>query len=212
MLRNAGAQASGTAFRRHSYRRESDAEKDKLAVWHMIKRLPSRAPDQIVSPRSAVLLIFVCCVTALAVLVLLVQWNIVDFNLAIFSSKAKPTGKMITARGGWRLPSLSDIRELGSDLCKIERRKVDMITLEEFERDFRYRRPLILRFDKGADSWTDAKAWTRKQLVKRHGSLDVTSGRSEAIVRSGGGGNVGSSLFEFLSKLMEERDSGQEPM
>ena len=56
----------------------------------------------------------------------------------------------IQTKGGWRVASNSVREKYYSDKCTITRRNAKYLTSEEFERDFRFKQPLIVSFDNGA--------------------------------------------------------------
>jgi ribosomal protein L16 Arg81 hydroxylase len=96
--------------------------------------------------------------------------------------------------------------------CDFEVRdgRTNPVTAEEFEREYRNRRPVVLRY--GEDPpWVNRDQWTRKQLLNKLGTKNVEMGRSWGIVRTRGSGEVQVDLEQFLNELMDERDDADEP-
>lgn len=113
---------------------------------------------------------------------------------------------------GWRDASIDILDKFDSTICNIERRNIKTITTEEFERDYRYKKPLLVTFDNGADGWTDSEKWTIKSLKEEYGNAILGSGNSREIVRKGGNGEVASSFTDFVDKLISRSDNTGEPL
>lgn len=203
--------ASG-AFRRHTKQRPTDATKSRPAMKKTLPRLLSFAPGEFVSGRSYALLTVSFILLALGALVLLMRLQLVSIDELLGQASPAAGESVAKTRGGWRLPTAETAKSIGSERCNIERRWSNTLSADEFERDYRYRRPVMLRFKKGAEAWTKPVQWTRTSLLRDYGHSEVASGRSETIVRAGGKGDIASSLTEFVSFLMEERDAKEEPM
>ena len=56
--------------------------------------------------------------------------------------------------------------KLDSDVCNIDRVSVLDLDSERFEREFRYKRPVIVTFPNGASDWTEPDKWSVEQLTR----------------------------------------------
>lgn len=113
--------------------------------------------------------------------------------------------------GGWRLASESTQKKYGSSICTIERRSAEYLTHEEFEKEFRFKKPLIVSFQNGASGWTQPKKWSVQSLKREYGEWSIYSGNSLEIVRKGGNGDTESSFTQFVDKLIRSKDDLGEP-
>ncbi|XP_076468981.1 uncharacterized protein LOC143299581 [Babylonia areolata] len=112
--------------------------------------------------------------------------------------------------GGWRRADEETLRALDSGTCTIDRVPARDMDHERFERDFRYKRPVILTFPDGARDWTDPQLWTLESLKRSYGEWKISSGDSLEIVRRGGNGDMTSSFDDFVGHLMGERKATDE--
>ncbi|CAC5382402.1 unnamed protein product [Mytilus coruscus] len=113
---------------------------------------------------------------------------------------------------GWREADQRVIAKYDSTICKIEKRKIEELSSEEFEKVYRYKKPVIVTFPNGANDWADADKWTVSNLKKEYGDFRIYSGNAREIVRRGGNGEVGSSFSDFVDKLIQEEDETGEPL
>ncbi|XP_011423684.3 bifunctional arginine demethylase and lysyl-hydroxylase JMJD6 isoform X2 [Magallana gigas] len=111
----------------------------------------------------------------------------------------------------WR-PASKEARKLyGSTKCTVDRRDASDLTVKEFEKEYRFKKPVIVRFPNGAKDWTNPKKWSLSSLKQEYGQWYVLSGNSLEIVRKGGNGDVQSSFTEFVDSLMQDKDEIGEP-
>ncbi|XP_063437147.1 bifunctional arginine demethylase and lysyl-hydroxylase psr-1-like isoform X1 [Mytilus trossulus] len=118
----------------------------------------------------------------------------------------------ISTKGGWRLASVNVLQKFGSSKCTVTRKDAKYFTNAEFEKDFRFKKPLIVSFDNGASGWTRPESWSVESLKKEYGDWLVYSGSSLEIVRRGGNGNVESSFTKFVDQLIRSKDDKGEPL
>lgn len=114
--------------------------------------------------------------------------------------------------GGWRKAGEIDEQLFNTSQCDVERRFADELTKDEFEKKYRFKKPVLLKFKKGAAGWTDPWRWTKDSLVKEYGKWTVLSGTSDNIVRSGGNGDRKSSFTKYLNEIMNNEELKKEPM
>ncbi|VDH94763.1 Hypothetical predicted protein [Mytilus galloprovincialis] len=113
---------------------------------------------------------------------------------------------------GWREADPRVIAKYDSTICNIEKRKIEDLSSEEFEKVYRYKKPVIVIFPNGAEDWAEADKWTVSNLKKEYGDFRIYSGNAREIVRRGGNGEVGSSFSEFVDKLIQQEDETGEPL
>ncbi|XP_046558342.1 LOW QUALITY PROTEIN: F-box protein At5g06550-like [Haliotis rubra] len=88
----------------------------------------------------------------------------------------------------------------------------DEITEERFDKEYRLKKPVLLKFRNGAKDWTDPEKWTLKSLKSTYGQWMLYSGSSLEVVRRGGNGYLGSSFEEYVDGMMAEgQDDKKEP-
>ncbi|XP_078342854.1 bifunctional arginine demethylase and lysyl-hydroxylase PSR-like [Oculina patagonica] len=112
---------------------------------------------------------------------------------------------------GWQRASTEDEMKYNTTLCTMERREASSLNSEEFERVFRYKKPLIVHFSNGAADWTDPMKWTKSSLLELYSQWSILSGTSEDIVRRGGNGDKQTSFNEYLD-MMHHKKYNDEPM
>ncbi|KAJ7331213.1 hypothetical protein OS493_019995 [Desmophyllum pertusum] len=112
---------------------------------------------------------------------------------------------------GWQRASMEEEMKYNTSLCTIERREASSLNSEEFERVYRYKKPLIVHFSNGAADWTNPMKWTKASLLKLYSRWSILSGTSEDIVRRGGNGDTQTSFNEYLD-MMHEKKHNDEPM
>ncbi|KAJ7331204.1 hypothetical protein OS493_019985 [Desmophyllum pertusum] len=112
---------------------------------------------------------------------------------------------------GWQRASIEEEIKFNTSLCTIERREASSLNSEEFEKVYRYKKPLIVHFSNGAADWTDPMKWTKASLLKLYSRWSILSGTSEDIVRRGGNGDTQTSFNEYLD-MMHEKKHNDEPM
>lgn len=112
----------------------------------------------------------------------------------------------------WRPASKEAWKLYGSTKCTVDRRDASDLTVKEFEKEYRFKKPVIVRFPNGAKDWTNPKKWSLSSLKQEYGQWYVLSGNSLEIVRKGGNGDVQSSFTEFVDSLMQDKDEIGEPL
>ena len=112
---------------------------------------------------------------------------------------------------GWQRANIDEEMKYNSTLCTIERRDATSLNSAEFERVYRYKKPVIVHFRNGAADWTDPMKWTKSGLLKMYSQWSILSGTSEDIVRRGGNGDTQTSFKEYLD-LMHKKKYNDEPM
>lgn len=117
-----------------------------------------------------------------------------------------------SSTGGWRSADDSIRHLYDTDYCNIERRNASDLTVAEFEKRYRYKQPVIVRFSNGARDWINPDEWTVESLKKAYGQKWVVSGNGREIVRHGGSGYVESSFTEYVDRLMSSNDDIGEPL
>lgn len=111
----------------------------------------------------------------------------------------------------WRPASKEAWKLYGSTKCTVDRRDASDLTVKEFEKEYRFKKPVIVRFPNGAKDWTNPRKWSLSSLKQEYGQWYVLSGNSLEIVRKGGNGDVQSSFTEFVDSLMQDKDEIGEP-
>ena len=112
---------------------------------------------------------------------------------------------------GWQRANPDEEVKYNTTVCTIERRNAASLNSEEFERVYRYKKPLIVHFRNGAADWTDPMKWTKSSLLQLYSQWSILSGTSEDIVRRGGNGDTQSSFKEYLD-MMHKTKHNDEPM
>ena len=103
----------------------------------------------------------------------------------------------------------SFISFLPPDICNIDRVSVSELSPARFESEYRYKKPVMVRFPRGAASWTDPDKWSRDSLVSAYSHWTIASGQSLEIVRKGGNAKTRTSFLQFLDTLLENNTSTQ---
>ncbi|XP_061178984.1 uncharacterized protein LOC133187578 [Saccostrea echinata] len=126
-------------------------------------------------------------------------------------SKKSQNSMHSDSTGNWRPATKEALRLYGSSKCTVDRRDASDLTVNEFEDKYRFKKPVIVRFPRGARDWTDPWKWSLRSLKQEYGQWYVLSGNSRDIVRKGGNGDVQSSFSEFVDSLMQDKDEIGEP-
>ncbi|OQV13413.1 putative JmjC domain-containing protein 8 [Hypsibius exemplaris] len=140
--------------------------------------------------------------------------HLTPYSRNVPAKKSPPTRKLSDvpeSNGGWRAASKADWESHAIDHCDIDQMSARDITPELFEKEYRFKKPLVIHFPDGADGWTKADLWTLQALLKAYGKWEVGSGKGVDIVRHGGNGHYKSSFEEYVMGIMEERDEHREP-
>ncbi|KAK7499630.1 hypothetical protein BaRGS_00009282 [Batillaria attramentaria] len=102
-------------------------------------------------------------------------------GLGVFTHQSSGTAarnliKTVEDSGGWRQPEsrLRDREKFDSPFCNIERISVLDLTPERFEREYRFKKPVLLTFPRGAVDWTVPDKWKRAELKRTFGEWEVT--------------------------------------
>nr|KAG5708470.1 hypothetical protein BaRGS_026197 [Batillaria attramentaria] len=121
---------------------------------------------------------------------------------------AESTDSGVKSNGGWRLPDAETLRKLYTSYCNIERISVKDLDPDRFEKEFRYKKPVLVTFPNGAADWTVPEKWSQDELRRTYGEWQTSSGSSVEIVRMGGNGDTRQSFVEFTDGLMRQTKSG----
>jgi hypothetical protein len=127
-------------------------------------------------------------------------------------SQNSQNSEQAESSNNWRPATREAWKLYGSTKCTIERREAKGFTAKEFEDEYRFKKPVIVKFSQGAKGWTDPKKWSLMSLKREYGQWYVLSGNSREIVRKGGNGDVQSSFSEFVDSLMQDKDEIGEPL
>ena len=105
------------------------------------------------------------------------------------SINSKSSNPLSSEVSGWQQASVEEKIKYSTNLCTIERSHASILTFEEFEQVYRYKKPLIVHFSNGAADWTDPVKWTKASLRKSYSQWSILSGTSEDIARRGKNGS-----------------------
>ncbi|XP_067684698.1 uncharacterized protein [Haliotis asinina] len=144
--------------------------------------------------------------------VILKDFGIVCLDL--FNSKSTPckSESLVRPAEKWRGADQVTLEKYDISVCDIDRVYADEITEEQFDRKYRLKKPVLLKFRNGAKDWTDPEKWTLKSLKSAYGEWMLYSGSSLEVVRQGGNGYLGSSFEEYVDGMMAEgHDDKKEP-
>ena len=114
--------------------------------------------------------------------------------------------------GGWLLADDLTNSLYNSTVCTIDRFFVDEISPDNFEKNYRFKKPLIIKFRNGAEGWTNPHKWTVDSLSEEYGHWSVLSGNAREIVRRGGSGYVDTSFSKYVHEKIRSNDSLGEPL
>ncbi|XP_055353035.1 jmjC domain-containing protein 8-like, partial [Paramacrobiotus metropolitanus] len=117
-----------------------------------------------------------------------------------------------TKNGGWREVSDIDRERHFVDHCDFDRISVSDLSEEVFEREYRYKKPVLIHFPNGASEWTNIENWTLQALLSAYGSQEIASGRGTDFFLHlhSDYGTFRMSLENFLSTIMDSRDAHKE--
>ncbi|KAK7479237.1 hypothetical protein BaRGS_00029485, partial [Batillaria attramentaria] len=148
----------------------------------------------------------------LAVILKAVRFSGVNGTLAEDYLRAEETDnifKSTHANGGWDLPDTETLQKLYTSKCNIMRISVKDLDPERFEKEFRYKTPVIVTFPNGAADWTWPEIWSQSYLRKNYGQKKTRSGVSQYIARTGAGSEV-HSFTEFTDRRMRQTEYTEE--
>ena len=148
-------------------------------------------------------------------LALLIAMVIVTCTIILFypsSPRASYLRPRSAQDGHWRVPDAETLREYGSEKCTIERKDIRTLNEDIFETEYRFRKPVIIKFDNGASDWSTPDVWTRPRLLVEHGHVYVKAGRADDIVRYGGNGDRIMTLKSFVTNFIDSADEQGEPL
>lgn len=106
--------------------------------------------------------------------------------------------------GGWRPASQEILEKYDTDICNIQRLSVSSLSPANFEKEFRFKKPVLVTFPNGLKDWTDPDLWSRQGLLKAYSNWTLHSGQSLEIVRAGGNAKHRTSFSEFVDSLLAE--------
>ncbi|CAH1783551.1 unnamed protein product, partial [Owenia fusiformis] len=124
----------------------------------------------------------------------------------------KSTFSVKPQNGGWALADKDTVKYTYTTKCDIEKISINDLTESEFEKKYRFQKPIIIQFPNGTDDWTNTAYWTKENIQKKYGNVDILAGKSEDIVRFSGSGDILAKFGDFLSDLMDKPDDSGEPL
>lgn len=197
--RQKSTSSAGHVASSHSKRQQATKLSGKLNI-----KAPKRMHSGI-EPRTFPNATYVCAVALVAVAVYLYKDFLTEFDAGIIKRNG-------SSYGGWRTASEGVLGLYDTAFCNIERRNADQLTAAEFERTYRFKKPVIVSFNNGARDWINPDEWTVESLKRAYGNKWVRSGNGREIVRHGGSGYVESSFVEYVDGLMGSSDDVGEPL
>ena len=141
---------------------------------------------------------------------IIVSFSFIVYEFDFYLILTSRTNLFKPDNGGWRLADVITNRKYDTSICDIERKWSYELTSEEFEKFYRYKKPVIVQFSNGAKDWTVPAKWTVSSLKKEYGDWSVMSGNSREIVRRGGTGDLETSFSDFVDGMMKRNDSLEE--
>ncbi|KAK7462073.1 hypothetical protein BaRGS_00038521, partial [Batillaria attramentaria] len=126
--------------------------------------------------------------------------------------RAEPPAEQRNNNGGWKPPDMEAVRKLYTSRCNIKRVSVNDLDGERFEKEFRYKNPVLITFPNGAADWTVPEKWSQDYLRKNYGQRQMDIGSSLDIRRGDGRttGNKRHSFIEFTDRLMRQTFQGSD--
>ncbi|KAK7462076.1 hypothetical protein BaRGS_00038524, partial [Batillaria attramentaria] len=124
--------------------------------------------------------------------------------------RAEPPAEQRNNNGGWKPPDMEAVRKLYTSRCNIKRVSVNDLDGERFEKEFRYKNPVLITFPNGAADWTVPEKWSQDYLRKNYGQRQMDTGSSLEILRGNGHTNKRHSFIEFTDRLMRQTFQGSD--
>ena len=103
--------------------------------------------------------------------------------------------------GGWRQPDKDLLNKYGSSVCNVDRVYADQMTVGQFEKKYRNRKPVIVVFRNGTESWTQPEVWSVDGLRRGYGAQVLMAGVSREIVHYGGNGYEETTVSDFIDSI-----------
>ena len=118
-----------------------------------------------------------------------------------------------TRDGGWRQPDKDLLNKYGSSVCNVDRVYADQMTVGQFEKKYRNKRPVIVVFRNGTESWTRPEVWSVDGLRRGYGAQVLMAGVSREIVHYGGNGYEETTVSDFIDSIQAgESEHVHEPL
>lgn len=166
-------------------------------------------PESTLKPYKTGILAFLAVV---GMAILLKDFGMVSLNLFNTKSTSHESESLVKSVEKWREADPAILEKYGLKVCDIDRVYADEITEQRFEEEYRFKKPLLVKFRNGAKDWTDPEKWTLKSLKSEYGQWRLYSGSSLELVRRGGNGYMGSSFEDYVNAMMSEgTDVEKEP-
>ncbi|XP_041347741.1 uncharacterized protein LOC121367556 isoform X2 [Gigantopelta aegis] len=112
-------------------------------------------------------------------------------------------------KGGWRTAEEDILHKYDSSLCLVDRVFADRITVDQFEREYQNKKPVIIKFRNGARGWTQPELWSVDGLRHSHGPQGLMVGVSREIVQNGGNGYVETTVTDFIDSIQAAKSDKQ---
>ncbi|XP_048252971.1 uncharacterized protein LOC124133842 isoform X1 [Haliotis rufescens] len=166
-------------------------------------------PESTLKPYKTGILAFLAVV---GTAIILKDFGMVSLNLFNTRSTSHKSESLVKSVEKWREADPAILQKYGLKVCDIDRVYADEITEQRFEKEYRFKKPLLVKFRNGAKDWTDPEKWTLKSLISQYGQWRLYSGSSLELVRRGGNGYMGSSFEDYVNAMMSEgSDVEKEP-
>ena len=163
-------------------------------------KLP-KSDERILLSRSRLVAIISCFI---------ILFSFILFELDIYLLLKSRIKLFHSNNGGWRLADDKTNEKYDTNICDIDRKWSHELTSEDFEKFYRYKKPVIVQFSSGAQDWTDPAKWTVSNLKREYGEWTVMSGNSREIVRRGGTGDLETSFSDFVDDMLNRNNSLEE--
>jgi len=104
------------------------------------------------------------------------------------------------------LPDAATLAAYDTGICNIDQRSAEELSPAQFEAEYHFKKPVIIKFKNGARNWTKPEMWTLHRLKAAYGQWSMHSGKPMEFVRFGGEGEHKSSLADFVDSIMNNVD------
>jgi len=130
------------------------------------------------------------------------------FHFLLFISILR--GEFKDCEGGWKcfVDLKTATRKGETDFCDFDIRDGSTMTSLEFEKQYRFRKPVLLQFD---EPWIDLQLFTKEHLVELTKNEPLSVASSLHIVRTGGQGMFKASVADFTENYMHSQKVQNEP-
>ena len=171
----------------------------KLAGKHKL----TKSDEKPLFSRTRLVVVIISCI--------IVLFSFILYDLDIYLFLKSRIKSFQSNNGGWRLADDQTNRKYDTSVCYIDKKWSHELTSEDFERFYRYKKPVIVQFSNGAKDWTDPTKWAVWNLKREYGDWTVMTGNSREIVRRGGTGDIETSFSDFVDVMLTCNSSLEEP-